>query len=71
MNMEHCVPKLIGGDIELGNFILGRGHSGDQSDREASRLLLAEVDGLPLGQAERSYTGLGVAFGSIADGRGY
>lgn len=48
MSTEDCVPKLIGGDIELGNFILGETDNDGKSDREASRLLLDEVDGLPL-----------------------
>ena len=42
-----CIPKLIGGDVELGNFILGENEAAVMSDFEASRLLLTEVDGLP------------------------
>jgi len=42
-----CIPKLIGGDVELGNFILGENETAAMSDFEASRLLLAEIDGLP------------------------
>jgi proteasome accessory factor A len=44
---QDCVPKLIGGDVELGNFILGQNEASQQSDCEASRLLLNEVEGLP------------------------
>ncbi len=47
MSDQDCVPKLIGGDLELANFILGDNESPRQSDFEASRLLLSEVDGLP------------------------
>ncbi len=38
-----CVPKLCGADVELGNFILGRGRAA-RSGREASRALLREID---------------------------
>ena len=47
MSKEDCVAKLIGGDVELANFILGQSDIAGKSDREASRLLLAEVDGMP------------------------
>ena len=47
MSDQDCVPKLIGGDLELANFILGENESPRQSDFEASRLLLSEVEGLP------------------------
>ena len=47
MSGQDCVPKLIGGDLELANFILGENESPRQSDFEASRLLLSEVEGLP------------------------
>lgn len=42
---ERCVPKLVGADFELGNFVLGverRGGSGPQ----AARALLAEIEGV-------------------------
>lgn len=42
-----CVPKLIGGDVELGNFIVGQSESPGKTDYQASRLLLSKVDGLP------------------------
>ena len=41
------VPKLVGGDVELGNFILGRDGAAQQTDFEASRRLLAQIEGLP------------------------
>ncbi len=42
---ERRVPKLVGADFELGNFILGsNAHNG--SGAEASRALLAEIDGV-------------------------
>ena len=47
MSKPECVPKLIGGDIELGNFLLGTAETARTSDFKASRLLLREVDGLP------------------------
>jgi proteasome accessory factor A len=40
------LPKLCGADIELGNFVLGM-ESKHGTGFEASRLLLAEIDGLP------------------------
>ncbi len=40
------LPKLCGADIELGNFIVGR-DSDQGTGNEASRALLAEIDGLP------------------------
>jgi proteasome accessory factor A len=39
------LPKLCGGDIELGNFVLGL--PGLDTGAAASRALLAEIDGLP------------------------
>ena len=39
------LPKLCGGDIELGNFVLGA--PGLDTGAQASRALLAEIDGLP------------------------
>ncbi len=40
------LPKLCGADTELGNFILGAGHT-DRTGAAASRALLREIDGLP------------------------
>jgi len=45
---DTCVPKLIGGDVELGNFVLGGPDKQAKTDFEASRRLLNEVEGLPL-----------------------
>ncbi len=47
------IPKLCGGDIELGNFILGRKARGSTSF-EASRAALSEIDGLPGEERSRS-----------------
>lgn len=44
---QKCIPKLIGGDVELGNFILGEDVAAGMSDFEASRRLLNEVKGMP------------------------
>jgi proteasome accessory factor A len=43
------VPKLCGGDIELGNFVLG--HPALDTGAMASRALLAEIEGLPLARS--------------------
>ena len=40
-------PILIGGDLELANFIVGADAGEQQTDREASRRLLEEIEGLP------------------------
>jgi proteasome accessory factor A len=42
---ERAVPKLVGADFELGNFILGRERQGGTGS-EAARALLAEIDGV-------------------------
>lgn len=55
MDKENCVPKLIGGDVELGNFLLGENDPCEKSDALASRLLLSEVDGLPLQTQQELY----------------
>jgi len=47
------LPKLCGADIELGNFMLGA--PGADTGAQASRLLLAEIEGLPRARAV-SYT---------------
>jgi proteasome accessory factor A len=44
------LPRLCGADIELGNFIVGDERAGG-TGYEASRALLAEIDGLPLHHA--------------------
>src|SRR6185369_587036 len=43
---ETRIPKLCGADVELGNSVLGLVREGG-TGREASRLLLAEIDGVP------------------------
>ena len=73
-----CVPKLIGGDVELGNFIIGEDEVLGMSDYTASRLLLDEIEGLPrrtLGNSHYGSYGLASAYrrsefaGGIYDGR--
>jgi len=44
-----ALPKLCGADIELGNFIAGTDQVGG-TGYEASRALLAEIEGLPIRQ---------------------
>lgn len=43
--MMETVPKIIGSDIELGNFILGASRDGG-TGREASRILLSHMPGV-------------------------
>ncbi len=50
------VPKLCGGDIELGNFVTGDGIVGQTSAR-AARLLLEVIKGYPVGAAYRARCG--------------
>ena len=45
--MAARVRKLVGGDAELGNFIVGGEAGPGKSDYEASRRLLVKVPGLP------------------------
>ncbi len=50
-DLEECgVPKIVGADFELGNFILGA-ESRDGTGPEASRALLREIDGVHAGGA--------------------
>ncbi len=44
------VPKLVGADFELGNFVQGALRGGG-SGPEAARLLLAEIEGVPAASA--------------------
>jgi len=44
--LEGALPKLCGADIELGNFIAGVDRAGG-TGFEASRALIAEIEGLP------------------------
>jgi hypothetical protein len=71
---EKCGPKLTGGAVELGNFIVGGGSAVDKTDYEASRLLLSKVDGLPRRSRrpdESGWYGLGSYFttNSLSGGR--
>jgi hypothetical protein len=49
---ERSVPKLVGADFELGNFILGLTRSGG-SGPEAARALLGEIEGVDATRAGR------------------
>jgi proteasome accessory factor A len=60
------LPKLCGGDIELGNFVLGV--PGRDTGAMASRALLAEIDGLPREQSF-SYTPYSGSWSSYTCGR--
>jgi Pup amidohydrolase len=51
------VPKVIGADIELGNFILGLDRPGGTS-HYASRALLAEIEGFPCERSLQSGSNL-------------
>lgn len=42
-----CVRKLIGSDVELGNFIFGGDRTAEGSGHEASRAVLDEISGFP------------------------
>lgn len=41
-----CLPKVCGADVELGNFVLGM-TGGYGTGKTASRMLLAEITGIP------------------------
>lgn len=62
MSSRECVPKLIGGDTELGNFILGSEGTSGKSDYDASRRLLREVEGLPGRSTGSSYYWAGATY---------
>jgi hypothetical protein len=65
---HRSIPKLVGADFELGNFILGLA-SRDGTGAEASRALLREIDGVI---AERSgYASYGGYGGVYSYGYGY
>ncbi len=49
-----ALPKMCGADVELGNFIIGR-DSQEETGDEASRLLLAAIDGIPASCAAAWY----------------
>ncbi len=74
MSEQDFLPVLTGGDVELGNFILGENESQGKSDFEASRLLLRQVDGLPRrsvpGYGEWMYAPSNVSYGGY-DYSGY
>jgi proteasome accessory factor A len=51
------LPKLVGADVELGNFILGLSRQNGTCD-EASRALLREVEGYPNARHDDAVEGL-------------
>ena len=59
-----CVPKLSGADFELGNFVSGGAESNGStsSGREASRMLLAQIDGCRPASGYTSYASYGTAY---------
>lgn len=60
---DRSVPKLVGADFELGNFILGLDRQGGTGP-EASVALLAEVDGVRASSGTYGYAyGWGGAYG--------
>ncbi len=65
---EVRLPKLCGGDIELGNFIVGM-ERGSGTGHEASRALLREIDGLSGGYSY-SYQPV-VSYGDRWNEQGY
>lgn len=54
---SRSVPKLVGADFELGNFVLGLVRSGGTGP-EASRALLREIEGIPA-ETVSCYSGYG------------
>lgn len=48
------VPKILGADVELANFILGRGDGGTETGDDAATALLAEIDGVDAHDAHPS-----------------
>ena len=74
MSEQDFLPVLTGGDVELGNFIIGGNESQGKTDFEASRLLLRQVDGLPRrsvpGYGEWMYAPSNVSYGGY-DYSGY
>lgn len=69
--MNSCVPKLIGGDVELGNFILGDNASAGKTDAFASRRLLEQIHGLPLRNGYYGHGGYGAYHGNDFGGGPY
>ncbi len=59
---NRSVPKLVGADFELGNFILGLERSGGTGP-EASRALLREIEGVPAAGGGYSSHGAGFGYG--------
>jgi hypothetical protein len=68
---NRSIPKLVGADFELGNFILGLERQ-EGTGPEASRALLAEIDGIPASNwSYGSYGSHGSSGGSSGYGYGY
>lgn len=66
--MPRSVPKLVGADFELGNFVLGAGRPGG-TGAEASRALLREVAGVASSRRGQLVLGGAVGWGSACDAR--
>jgi proteasome accessory factor A len=49
-------PKILGADVELGNFVDGPRTPEDGSGRVAARLLLQEIDGIPASATPGAYS---------------
>jgi len=70
--MRKRVPKLVGEDMELGNFVQSdRSNSSSGSGDRASRLLLREVVGTPSSGGAWSWQAGGSHSGGWAPGGGY
>jgi Pup amidohydrolase len=65
-----CPPKLCGGDIEVGNFVLGMSRTGGTGP-EASQALLAEVSGIPHQRQSQAWSGSSILYSSPSGGGSY
>lgn len=67
---NRSIPKLVGADFELGNFILGLERR-EGTGPEASRALLAEVDGIPASNRSYGTYGSSGSYGGYGGSAGY
>lgn len=68
---HRSIPKLVGADFELGNFILGLERR-EGTGPEASRALLREIDGVPaVGYGYEGYGGYGSGYNYGSSEYGY
>lgn len=67
---NRSIPKLVGADFELGNFILGLERR-EGTGPEASRALLAEIDGIPASNRSYGSYGSNRSYGSYNGSAGY